>query len=119
MPEVWPPPPTNQPQGASPPPPAFRPRNGLTPGLDALITSGVAALCSVLSIPFVFSHSPAGGQGPLLDEVSVIFVVSALFFGGTSVIYGLLSRKTRLGRIALGVDLGIIVLFSIIGFLRA
>ena len=113
MPDVWPPPPTNQPQ-IGPPLVRFRRQRN---GLDALVTAVIATLCITVSLPFVFSYSPAVTRGPVWDEVSVICVIGALFFGVSSLTYGLLSWNSLFGKIALTIDLGMIGIVSIIGYL--
>ena len=106
MPDVWPPPPTNYPQAEPPSPPKPKSKGGL----DSVVASCIGAGCWLLAILLAIFDSRTGGQIVWLGQAGVIFGLCGLFFGGTGLIYGLLSWKTRFGKIALGMNAGMITI---------
>ena len=113
MPDVWPPPPTNQP----PVEPALPPKPQPKGGLDSVVASCIGVGCWLLVILLAVLDSRTIGKIAWLGMVGGILGLCGLFFGGTGLIYGLLSWKTRFGRIALSMNAGLIAFVLIVVFI--
>ncbi len=113
--EVWPPPPTNQPE--LPPPPDPRSHSGR----DALVTSWVATACLLILGMVVLvqrlSHYTIDGLGFVFAFCLVSFLVCWI----TGIIYSLMSLKTKNGQNGLKVCAAIfavVVLWLVVAYLK-
>ena len=113
MPDVWPPPPTNQPQVEPLPLPKPPPKGGL----DSVVASCIGAFCWLLVVIFAIVDSRTGGRIAWLSPVIFLSCLCGFFFSSTGFIYGLLSWKTRFGRVGLGINAGLITITRVVVFM--
>ena len=108
MPDDWVPPPTDRVE-INLRPPRATPAQG---GREALVISCAAAFCLALALAVSSFDNSTGGKIPWATGVITVCMIVSVPVGILGFVRSVLSWKTRLGRTALGLNLGMVLLIA-------
>ena len=87
-------------------------------GLEALVISCVAAFCLVLATAISVLDSQTGGQLPWAIGVIVLCSIVFIPVGISGLFHSIKSRRTWLGKVAIGLNFSMAVLILLIVLFR-